>query len=451
MNQELRELIKGLKYEDGAKLKKVGEFAFLHLSDIKRRTGESYAEHGVMVARTLSEITTDPALLRVVLLHDLFLHPDGFRLMKSSPLNGDEQKLAWHMHQLRRLVINSKTKDLNKVIDSFIADERLFPLRMAHRLSDVRQLSSFEPKLRKQIANETLHMYTALASRLGMHTWRYEMEDTCFAIVHPNIAKKLQKQFDDLHDFDQECLRETQKFLEERLEDKGINCHIDGRVKGLYSTYRKIVLKGRPFEELTDRLALRVIVDDLMDCYRTLGVVHTFMHPIPGKLKDYIGAPKENSYQSIHTVVYPLAGVTEQPIEIQIRTGLMNELCENGAAAHGDYKQNRYAVTTGIGRVSLFRNLAHLKQSSRTPRQFETALRRYFAGDQIAVFDADDNMYHLKSPASALDFITHAYPLKYKKVKLIRINGRKASPDVRLKDGDVVSAEFGKKVTVRKS
>lgn len=423
-------------------IREVLDFAFLHLSPLQRRTGENYAEHGLLVASTFCELGFETSMVKVAILHDLFLHPQAEVLLDSSPLNEDERVLARQMHQLRRLFIDSRTQDLDKFIHSFIKDERLLPLRMAHRLSDVRRLDRFQPDLRKQIAHETLHMYTAIARRLGMHAWAQEMEDLCFSVVHPAIAKRLAVRFEKLRLADESCLEETKKFLEAKLKDQEVECRIEGRIKGLYSTYQKMRLKRRRFEALTDRLAIRIVVKNYMDCYKALGVVHAFMHPIPGKLKDYIGAPKENGYQSIHTVVFPLTGVNKQPIEIQIRTGLMDEVCEYGPAAHADYKKQKYAMATNHTRVNLFRNLAQLHQLAETPQQFERVLRRYFDNGHMAIFDGEDNLYHVKRPTTAIDFVSHAFPNRFKQLKLIRINGQVVESDVSLKDGDVVSPEF---------
>jgi len=431
-----------LSTEELASVDEVFRFGFLHLNSILRRSGESYAQHGLEVAQTIAETNPDPTLIRVAILHDLFLHPKGESLIKESPLNEDEQQLARKMHQLRRLFIDTKTHDLDKFIHSFIDDERLLLLRMAHRLNDVRKLSHFKPGFRKQIAHETLHMYTAIASRLGMHAWCQEMEDLCFKVVHPVIAQNLELEFKKYQKADQNCLDEAQKYLKDRLEKQGIKCRIEGRIKGLYSTYRKMLLKHRKFNELTDRLAIRVILDDYIDCYQALGLVHAYMHPIPGKLKDYIGAPKENGYQSIHTVVYPLTGVNEQPIEIQIRTELMNEICEYGPAAHADYKKSKYKMAERLNRVDLFRNILHLHQGVSTPQQFEKALRSYFDNAYIGIFDDKDRLYHLKKPATVLDFICHAYPNRFKRLKAVWVNGRPAEVEMELKDGDVVKPDF---------
>lgn len=281
-----------------------------------------------------------------------------------------------------------------------------------------------------------------------MHRWRSEMEDRCFPVIQPKIAGSLQKKFHALRALDDACLRHTEKFLRSSLRKAGIDCDTEVRRKGLYSTYRKMVIKRRAFEDLTDRLAVRIILPTMEDCYRALGVVHGVMHPMPGKLKDYIGAPKENGYRSIHTVVYPLPGVTEQPMEIQLRTSDMNGDCEYGCAAHGKYKESIYALQAQPARVNLFRNLESLRSESRSPAQFEEALRKYFHEDHIAIFDAKNNLYHLRKPASILDFVCHAFPERIASVKSVRLNGRVRSLDTRLQDGDTVEAHFGKKRTI---
>lgn len=440
-----------LKAKEVLFVRSVEQYARQHLSGIKRRTGESYAEHGMEVAAVLHECVSDTSLIAVAILHDILVHPDGKVLLQNSPLKQGEQQLIEYMHSLRRLHIDSRTKDLDKVIDAFLQDERLLPLRMAHRLNDVRNIHRFQGRLKKQIARETLHMYSAIAGRLGMHAWRYEMEDICFHITQPKIARSVMEQFETMHVLDKMSLTHTHKFLEKILRKEKIPCEIEERVKGLFSTYRKMVLKKRAFQELTDRLAIRIVVPTTMDCYRTLALVHTHMHPIPGKLKDYIGSPKENGYQSIHSVVYPLPGVTEQPIEIQIRSRDMHELCEFGAASHAHYKSLHYALSARPARVNLFRNLENLREESRSPRQFEQALRKYFNEDHAAIFDGRNNLYHLRKPATALDFVVHAYPEQYPFAHAVYINGRRRQLDTPKQDGDIVDTRFRKTRQITKN
>lgn len=432
------------------KLEEVQSFANAYLEGMKRRSGETYAEHSLEVARVLSEATHDESLLSVAILHDVLVHPDGKELLDDSPLSPAERTLVEKAHMLRRLHIDSNTKDLDTVIDAFLEDELLLPLRMAHRLNDVRHLERFSSELQRNIAHETLHMYTAIAGRLGMNAWRHEMEDICFNRLNPQAAKKLHVYFEQYAEMDSASLAQTRSFLEEKLRSAQINYSMGQRIKGSYSTYRKMILKKRQFEDLTDRLAIRILVDNQMDCYRALAVVHAHMHPIPGKLKDYIGSPKENGYQSIHTVVYPLPGVTEQPIEIQIRTAQMHEECEFGAIAHDKYKGYMYSLHSRPARVNLFRNFQSLREESRTAEQFADALRQYFREDHLAIFDAKNNLYHMKKPVSALDFVCHAWPQRVSVLKDIMINGRSRPMDSLLNDGDIVDPQFGRTKTIKR-
>lgn len=398
----------------------------------------------------LRECCTDPALIAIALLHDLPVHPNGEELLAVSPLGKDERTIVQKMHALRRLHIDANTDDLDLAIEAFMQDPRLLPLRMAHRLNDIRKLERFPRKLQRQIAHESLHMYTAIAGRLNMHLWRYEMEDRCFAVLQPKMMEHLRARFKQVEKLDDACLHQTMHFLSRRLTKQGIPCTLQHRIKGMYSTYRKMTIKRRKFEELTDRLAIRVIVPDTDACYRALGIIHSAMHPVPGKLKDYIGAPKENNYRSIHTVVYPLPGVTEQPIEIQIRSQTMHEESEFGSSAHGEYKAALYALRHNHSRVNLYRNLQSLRAEARSPKQFEQALRKYFSEDHLAVFDHHNNLYHLKKPATVLDFLCHAFSSRICTLKDVWINGRKSTLDTELRDGDIVEPQFGRSVSLRR-
>ncbi|MBD3360247.1 HD domain-containing protein [Candidatus Peregrinibacteria bacterium] len=442
-----RSILKDLKGKDHERVISAYDFGNKHLTNIKRRSGENYFEHGCRLALTLREVSDDPTSIIVLLLHDLLVFPEGKSLIKKAPINSEEEELLRYMNDLRRLHIDEDTNDLDLVIDAFTRNERLILLRMVHRLNDIRNINKFNKKFQRELSNETLHMYAALAGRLGFHTWRREMEDICFRVLHPKTAKNLLEQFHAYHDVDVECLKQTEKFLKRILKKNKIDARIDNRIKSLYSTYRKMLLKHRKFKELTDRLALRIIVDGIDTCYRTLGVIQTAMNPMPGKLKDYIGAPKENGYKSIHSVVYPLPGVTERPIEIQIRTKEMHFESEYGIAAHIDYKKLTYNLTARPTRVNLFRNLEILKGETRTPDQFRDALRTYFNEDRLIIFDHKNNLYHLKKPATALDFAFIIFGERCKRLKQIFVNGREQAYDFVLSDGDVVQVKFGREVS----
>ncbi len=410
----------------------------MQLSKVRRSSGENYFDHGNNIVNTLREITQDPALLCAALCHDVLVLRGGKQILDYSPLTHDERTLAIGMHRLRHLHINENTRDLDRVIQSFGNDSRLLLLRMAHRLVDVRNIRKFPVTRQRQIARETLHMYTAIASRLGFHRWRYEMEDTCFTILHPKRAAALEAQYAKMSAVDRMCIDRTTAFLQEKLRAVGIEAKLSDRIKGLYSTYRKMVTKRRAFHELSDRIAIRIVVPSRDDCYRALGIVHECMHPVPGKLKDYIGAPKENGYRSIHTVVWPLPGVTDQPLEIQIRTEEMDLECDLGIASHGEYKRLSYAFTSTGTAVDLWRNLQTLRAEAQSPAQFEKALRSYFDESHMAIFDGNGNIHHIARPATARGFLRIVSGNRQKQAKEVRINGRKRPVSTELRDGDCV-------------
>ncbi len=443
-------LTKGLARSDRLAVHAAYRFALKHLSDVHRRSGQNYALHGAEVARAVAEAAPRGEILSIALLHDLLMHPDGAELLKRAPLTQEQRALVGRMHELRRLHIDENTADLDRVIDAFAADPTILLLRMAHRLNDVRQLYRFSPALRKSIARETLHMYSAIAGRLGLHVWRHEMEDICFTELEPKKAEQLRLCFHAMTAKDHVCFEQTMRYLKKSFRAENMRCSLSFRTKTLYSTYRKMLIKNRRFEELTDRLAIRIVVPDIPSCYRALGIVHANMHPIPGKLKDYIGSPKQNGYRSIHTVVYPLPSVTEQPMEIQIRTPEMHHECELGIAAHTVYKDMQYALSTSQARVDLFRNLSVLRDEVRSPEQFEQALRNYYRADHLLIFDDAGKLYQIPKPATALDFVVHAFTQRAAFLKEISINGRKRPIHTLLHDGDTVKVVFGRLRTLEK-
>lgn len=418
------------------------DFSRTHLSGIIRSSGDSYFQHGCEVAEALDEVVHDDALTVVALLHDLEVHERGEALLKQAPVTDEQRDLIRRMHRLRKLHIDMQTGDLDRVVGAFSEDARILLLRMAHRLNDVRHLSRFTAERRREIAHETLHMYTSISGRLGFQRWRWQMEDMSFKELKPKIAKRMQRRFDESREVDEACLKHAREFISQKLATHGIEAEIDERIKGLYSTYRKMVLKRRDFSDLTDRLALRVLVPSVGDCYRALGIIHASMHPMHGKLKDYIGTPKENGYRSIHTVVYPLPGISELPIEIQIRTHDMHRECEFGIASHGEYKNWTYAITSPASRAHLFRNLENLHNMATSHRSFADALRYSFNSDRLLVFDPRNNLYHLPRSSTAYDFACHTMPDECKLINGVRINGRERAIDTPLRDGDTVEVLF---------
>jgi GTP pyrophosphokinase len=431
--------------ENAVRLAEAEQYGKTHLSTTLRGSGESYAVHGQEVARALSEATKDESLLAVAMLHDILTHSNGTTLLERAPLTNDERALVEGMQALRRLHIDANEDDLDLAIDAFAGDPRLLLLRMAHRYNDILHLDRFSKKRQRELCHETLHMYAAIAGRLSLQQWRRQMEDISFQTLQPRTAKKLSDMFRRYARVDAACMDQSRIVLQRAFKRADIDATVDGRIKSLYSTYRKMVLKKRQFAELTDRLALRIIAQTPSDCYRILGIVHETFHPIPDKLKDYIGTPKDNGYRSLHTVVYPLPGITELPIEIQIRTPAMHRECEFGFAAHVDYKEWMYSLRSPANRANLLRNIAGLRLNATTARAFERALRSSFSEGTVLVFDAADNPHHLAEKATAMDAICAIDPEHHTFTRAVKINGRTQPLDWPLKDGDTIEIVYGKR------
>ena len=448
MDSRFEKILQRIPEAEREKLSQVYAYSAEHLSSVRRRNGIDYSTHGLEVASVFSECSNDASIISVAFLHDILLHPQGEHLLSGAPLTQKEKNSVRIMNRLRRLHIDSNKMDLNRFIEAISEESYLIPLRIAHRLNDIRSLSLFDDELKEKMAHESLHMYAAIAGRLSMHSWRYEMEDICFRFLQKETVTGLLGKFEEYKKLDQISFSHAVKYIGKKLDEAGIHHRIDYRLKSLYSTYRKMIVKNRKFEDMTDRLAVRIITKNTEDCYRALGIVHAHMHPIAGKLKDYIGIPKENGYQSIHTVVYPLPGVTEQPIEIQIRTEEMHKACEYGVAAHGEYKNANYSLRTNYSHVNLIKNFQLLCAKGRSPEQFENTLRTYFDENHMAIFDSDNNLYHVKRPANILDFMCLLYPKKLANLKEVRLNGRVVPIDTALHDGDIVDPRFTKKPTI---
>ncbi len=418
-------------------------YAREHLRGIPRGIDGNYATHSIRLAETVAEMTTDPVLLRVALLHDLLVHPHGDILLRQSPLNREERDLARKMHMLHHLRLDSDMEQLESALHAFIDEPRILPLRMAHRLRDVRQLADLPFESAQRVAAETLSIYCAIAQRFGFSAWRREMENSCFRLLHPHEAAVTQAMIDRAHASEVKDMRRAKECLSWHFRDAGVAAQIHCKTKCLYSTYTTMQREQIPFEEVHDRLQLRMIVGRSDWCYAALGVVHSVLHPLPGALQDFIGSPKDNGYRSLDTFVHPHVGVTSRPLAISIRTPQMDDECEFGIGRGG-----RQAITSNAW-LDLLRHLHVRGHEMQSPGQFAEFLRGYFA-DGIGLYDGKNNFYRLRSPVTALDFICHVYGPACAGMQSVSRNGVNCSPETLLKNGDTVIARFSPAMCVTK-
>ena len=330
-NEDNLNLIK--KAYDVAKKKHEGQF---------RKSGDPYIQHPVEVAYILATLHAGPDTIAAGLLHDVLEDTDMSKEEMAATFNKDVAEIVDGVTKISKLKYMTKEKALahnhEKLLLAMAKDIRVILVKIADRLHNMRTIQFHSEEKQKRIAQETLDLYAPLAHRLGMYRIKAELEDLSFKALEPEkyaeIAKEISFKKTE-RDEDVEKMISTVKGLLEKNHIKHYD--IKGRVKNIYSIYKKIITKNKTIDDIYDLLALRVIVDSVEQCYHVLGIIHSIWTPLPMRFKDYIAVPKPNMYQSLHTTVVGPAG---KIYEIQIRTYEMDQIAEFGVAAHWAYKEN---------------------------------------------------------------------------------------------------------------
>ncbi|HEU6439074.1 MAG TPA: RelA/SpoT family protein, partial [Terriglobales bacterium] len=302
-------------------------------------TGEPYVTHPIAVAQILADIGIDPTAVIAALLHDVPEDTD-FTLADIEDQFGQEvaqlvdgvtklSKFSTHTHE------EQQAENIRKMFLAMAEDIRVVLIKLADRLHNMRTLYALPPDKQIRIARQTLEIYAPLAERLGIWTVKWELEDLAFKTLHADAYRELARMLDTRRKGREAFIHRSIEALRPELGRAGIEAELSGRPKHLYSIWRKMQRKNAEIGEIYDVYAIRILVDEIKDCYAALGVVHSMWHPIPGQFDDYIAVPKPNLYQSLHTAVIALDG---QPLEIQIRTHSMHQVSEVGIAAHWRYK-----------------------------------------------------------------------------------------------------------------
>lgn len=425
-------------------------FAKKTLKNKIRRSGIDYFQHAVELAETVTEMETDCPTVCAALLHDtlIFTKPNALKKAGISPQVIEIVKSA---HHLRLINPRNRRIDLEKILTVISDNIRGWFIRIAHQLNEVRNLDRYSANTAQKIAQESLLLYSTIAGRLSMNRIRKEIEDTCFKQLYPKIHRRITKLYKKTAEADHTCLQKVTRTLQRLLKKENIEFHLQSRLKGIYSTYRKIALKKRKYDNILDRLAIRIIVPEIKNCYQVLGILHQHFIPISGRLKDYIGIPKPNGYEAIHTVIYPHRGINIYPIEIQIRTEAMHQQAEFGIAAHWNYKARQKIADSVYHQVNTLKNLLILKSEYNTPQEFIKSIRNYFSGKYIIVFNNESKILHLPQKATALDAAFIIYGDHAFKTDKIKINGRYKPFESPLFEGDTIEITKSKKITFQKS
>ena len=372
----------------------------------KRRSGEPYVTHPLAVASILADLRLDHQSLMAAMLHDV-IEDTGIPKDALSEQFGDEvAELVDGVSKLTQIEFRSRAEaqaeNFQKMTLAMAKDIRVILVKLADRLHNMRTLGPLPYEKRQRIANETLDIYAPIANRLGMHSLCIELEDLGFSSLYPMRSKYISKAVTKLRGSHQEIIEEIRSKLQQKLEDRGLPGRIVGREKHLNSIYNKMKFRQKSFHEIMDVYAFRIISDTEDNCYRILGAVHSMYKPLPGRFKDYIAMPKANGYQSLHTTLFGM----HVNIEIQIRTEDMDQIANNGIAAHWMYKSDQSSlVEVNQKRIDRWvKGLMEMRERADDSLEFIEHVKVDLFPDEIYVFTPRGKILELPAGATPVDF-----------------------------------------------
>ena len=421
---------------DFALIDKAVDYANKKHAAQKRKDGSPYIIHPLAVAQIVTEMGLDMDAILGALLHDCIEDTDASHEDIEKLFGSTVAELVEGVTKLTRADFSSREQaqmeNLRKMFMAMSKDIRVVLIKIADRLHNMRTMQYQTPE--KQIAKcqETMDIYAPLAHRLGMQKVKWELEDTSLKYLAPKEYNEITAYLQEHKEQDESFMRTIQDKITQRLTAMGIHNTTYGRIKHVYSIYRKMQAQGKRMDELYDIYAFRVIVDSIPDCYNVLGHIHDLFNLIPGRFKDYISTPKPNMYQSLHTTVIGSQGI---PFEVQIRTWEMHETAEYGIAAHWKYKQG-----TGSGTEKDFEWVRRLLESQQDSdaEEYVQSLKIDMFDDEVFVFTPKGRIVSLPSGSTPIDFAYAIHSGVGNAMVGAKVNNRIANIDTKLKNGDIV-------------
>ena len=421
---------------DMALVDKAVEYAQNKHRDQKRKDGSPYSIHPLSVAEIVAEIGLDTDSILGALLHDCIEDTDSNHDEIARLFGDTVADLVDGVTKLTRVEYSTleeqQMENLRKMFMAMSKDIRVILIKIADRLHNTRTMEYQSPEKQISKSMETMDIYAPLAHRLGMQKIKWELEDTSLRYLDPKGFDELMSYIDTHHDEAEEFMKSIQDTISERLTEAGIRCSINGRIKHVYSIYRKMQTQHKTIDELYDLYAFRVIVGTISDCYNVLGHIHEMFKPVPGRFKDYISTPKPNMYQSLHTTVIGAQGI---PFEVQIRTKEMHETAEYGVAAHWKYKEG---VESGDEKEFEWVRRLLEDQQETDAEDYIHSLKVDMFDDEVFVFTPKGKVISLPAGSTPIDFAYAIHSGVGNTMIGAKINNRIAGYDVKLKNGDIV-------------
>ena len=406
-----------------------------------RKSGEPYIIHPVNVAYILAEMGMDDATIVGGLLHDVVEDTDYTREQLVNDFGEEIALLVDGVTKLGTIKFESKeeiqAENFRKMFLAMSKDIRVLIIKLADRLHNMRTMEYMKPEKIIEKCNETLDIYAPLASRLGISKVKFELEDLALKYLHPEEFQDLKQKVNKRKEEREATINNVIAEIKDALD--GMNLHYDiyGRAKHYYSIYKKMKMQHKQIDEIFDLIAVRIIVDNVKDCYAVLGIVHTMWKPIPGRFKDYIAMPKPNMYQSLHTTVI---GDNGEPFEIQIRTYEMHQVAEYGIAAHWKYKEGDTSGKSSGDDIKLawLRQSLEWQKDLKDPKDFLETMKMDLFASQVFVFTPKGDVIELPAGSTPLDFAFKIHSAIGCKCVGAKVNGKMVTIDYTLQNGDIV-------------
>ena len=418
-------------------LRKAYLFAEKAHSGQKRSSGEDYIIHPVNVAATLIRLHMDLDTIIAGLLHDVVEDCNVSPIEIEKEFNQGVADLVVGLTKISKIKFKTKEEsqieNFRKMVVAMAKDLRVIIVKLADRMHNMRTLQYVSDEKQKKIAQETLDIYVPLASRLGINSVKSELEDLCLRFLKPEIYYRLAEKVSMKKSERDSYIREVISSIKEKLLEYSLHAEVKGRPKHFYSIYKKMTSRGVDFEQVQDLLAFRLIVSNITECYKALGIIHSFFIPIPGRFKDYIAIPKVNNYQSLHTAVI---GPGAERIEIQIRTHEMDEVAEAGVAAHWKYKEGMAGKSAP--KLDWVQELLEYNKNTENSRELLDVIKNDLDLDGVFIFTPKGDVRELKYGATPLDFAYEIHTEVGHHCVGAKINGKIVPLRHVLKSGDSV-------------
>ena len=452
----VEELAKRIKYnmqdvtdEELDVLYKAFDFADHHHKPQKRSSGEPYIIHPLNVAATLIKLQMDVESIIGGILHDVVEDCDVSEQDIVDRFGQGVADIVIGCTKISKIKFKTKeesqAENFRKMVVAMAKDIRVIIVKLADRMHNMLTLQYVSPEKQVKKAQETLDIYVPLASRLGINSVKCELEDLCLRFLHPEIYYRLAEKVSMKKHERENYIKDVVDMMKEKLSEFAVRGEVYGRPKHFYSIYKKMSNREVDFEQIQDLLAFRIMVENITECYKSLGVIHSSFTPVPGRFKDYIAIPKVNNYQSLHTTVI---GPQAERIEIQIRTHEMHEVAETGVAAHWKYKEGGGAKD--LNKLKWVEEIMEYDRDITASSEFMDIVKNDLEGEGIFIFTPDGDVKELRYGSSPLDFAYAVHSDVGHRCTGAKVNGKMVALKYRLKSGDTVEVLTSKTQTPSK-